>query len=389
MKLLKTICILCIAFSTIQVEAQDSSNIEHVINSEVFNKERKVRVFLPQRYKNDTISNFAVVYILDAQSDLFWNMAKGNIGYTVDNYASMPMIAVGIVSDNRGSEFNPENTELQEHLKKEVFPLIEKNYRTDGFRTIVGHSWGGAFVSNTLFSENKDMFDAYIGISPSFGDTDNIIEKNAAKMLKNNTVFRKYLYLSHGDVGRRELEFGGYVNSIDKLIKQYPNESLAWEPRLIERVDHWQIVGPSLCDGLVSMSRNYFADQKIMEDLSKSSSGDLKAQVEAFNKKRKMLFGYVHEPSASYLNFVANDFRDVEDYKTALVGYHMALDKKPNDVKVFVNICDVYDKIGDKTKAKSSFQKALKLMDEQKDELSESYYRDVSEWIKKKLESYN
>lgn len=388
MKLLKIICIFCIAISTLQVEAQDESNIEHVINSKVFKKERKVRVFLPERYKKDTISDFAVVYILDAQSDRFWNMAKGNIGYTVDNYASIPMIAVGIVSDSRGPEFNPENSEFHEHLKNEVFPLIEKNYRTDNFRAVVGHSWGGAFIGNTIFSENKDMFDAYIGISPSFGDKDNIIEKNASKMLENNTVFKKYLYLSHGDVGRREQEFAGYVNSIDVLVKKHPNTSLAWQPRLIERVDHWQIVGPSICDGLVSMSRNYFADQKIMEDLSKSSNGDLKEQIEAFYVKQKSTFGYIHRPTASYLNFVANDFRDMDDYKTALVLYNMALDKKPNDVKAFVNISDVYDKMGDLKKAKVSFEKTLKLLEEQKDEVSESYYKNVSSWIKEKLESY-
>jgi len=281
MKTLQTFLSLCFVFAFSTTIAQTESEIEHTITSEVFGKERKIKVFLPNRYRRDTISNFAVTYVLDAQHQIFWDAAKGNIGYMVDNYSVMPMIVVGVVSDNRDPEFNPKSDKLQNHLKNEIFPLIEKNYRTDGFRAIVGHSWGGAFVGNTMFSDKRDMFDAYIGISPSFGDKDNIIVKRADSLLKNNAKFGKYLYFSHGDVGRREIEFAGYVNSIDSLLKKYPNNTIAWQPRPIERVGHWQIVGPSICDGLISMSRNYFADQKVMEDFAKN--GDLKTQLVQFN----------------------------------------------------------------------------------------------------------
>jgi predicted alpha/beta superfamily hydrolase len=166
MKSIKIICSLCIVFFFITSTAQNKSEIEHTVTSEVFGKERKVKVFLPNRYQRDSISKFAVTYVLDAQHQIFWDAAKGNIGYMVDNYSVMPMIVVGVVSDSRGPEFNPKSTKLQTHLQNEIFPLIEKNYRTDGFRAIVGHSWGGAFVGNTIFSEKRDMFDAYIGISP-------------------------------------------------------------------------------------------------------------------------------------------------------------------------------------------------------------------------------
>ncbi|WP_299888016.1 alpha/beta hydrolase-fold protein [uncultured Lacinutrix sp.] len=385
MRFFKAISILYVVVSVFTAHAQDKLEIEHTINSKVFGKERKVKVLLPKSYSKDSTATYAVTYVLDAQHKVFWDAAKGNIGYMVYNYSVIPMIVVGVVSDNRGSEFNPESSKLKEHFKKEIFPFIEKNYRTDGFKTIIGHSWGGAFVGNTLFSDNRDMFDAYIGISPSFGDTDNIIVKNADTLLKNKTDFGKYLYFSHGDVGRREAEFGGYVNTIDSLIKKYPNNTIAWQPRLIERVGHWQIVGPSICDGLISMSRNYFADQKVIEDFSKISKNNLKQRIDDFYDDKEKVFGYVHKASAGYLNFIANDFRDRDDYETALAIYNMALDKKPNSVRVYVNLCDIYDKMGDKKVAKTFFKKTQKLLEEQKSEVSENYYKDISEWIKEKL----
>ena len=134
--------------------AQDQQDFEHTMNSKVFEKERKVKVFLPKRYLRDSISKFAVTYVLDAQHQMFWDVIRGNSSYMIDNYSVMPMIIVGIVSDNRGSEFNPQNDKLRQHIKDEVFPLIEKEYRVDNFRAIVGHSWGVAFVGNTIFVEH-------------------------------------------------------------------------------------------------------------------------------------------------------------------------------------------------------------------------------------------
>lgn len=391
MRFLKTFSFLLCVFCIVTLNAQDQNNneFEHIIDSKVFEKERKVRVFLPETYSRDSTSTYAVTYILDAQSDKFWHVATGNIGYMVDNYSVMPMIVVGVVSDNRGSEFSPENTELHEHLQNEIFPLVEANYRTDGFRAVVGHSWGGAFIGNTIFSDKRDMFDAYIGISPSFGDTDNVIVKHADSLLKLNTNFGKYLYLSHGDVGRREVEFKGYVNSIDALLKKYPNKTIAWQPKPIAGVGHWQIVGPSMCDGILSMSRNYFADQKVIEDLSRGVNGDLKPYIDNFNKTQKEIFGYIHEASAGYLNFVANDFRDLDNYDTALALYNLALEKSPNSVRIHVNICDLYDKMDRKDLAKPAFLKTQKLLEEQKSEVSDNYYKNVSEWIQEKLDSYN
>ena len=389
MRYFKTLSIVLVSVCITFLNAQHKQEIEHTITSKSFGKDRTVKVFLPSGYERDSTRTFPVTYILDAQHKVFWDIAKGNIGYLNYNYSIIPMIIVGVVSDNRGSEFNPEHTELQEHLQNEVFPLIEANYRTDGFRAVVGHSWGGAFVGNTLFSDKRDMFNAYIGISPSFGDTDNVIVKHADSLLKLNTKFGKYLYLSYGDVGRREVEFKGYVNSIDSLLKKYPNKTLAFDRRPIERVGHWQIVGPSICDGLISMSRNYFADQKVIEDLSRGVNEGLERHIDHFNTTQEETFGYIHKASPSYLNFVANDFRDLEQYDSALALYKMALKEKPDDVKVYVNISDVYDKMGRQDLAKPSILKTQKLLEEQKSEVGDNYYNGVSKWIQEKLDSYN
>ena len=168
---------------------------------------------------------------------------------------------------------------------------------------------------------------------------------------------------------------------ISELLATYPDSSLKFEPRLIERVGHWQIVGPSVCDGLISMSRNYFADQWVLEQMVKNGVKDLKTEVAKFNSTQEAIFGYIHKASGRYFNFVANDFRDLEDYNTALQVYELAVAGK-DDVKVYVNISDTYYKLGDKIKAKASFLKTQQLLEEQKEDVSENYYKNVGDWSK-------
>jgi tetratricopeptide (TPR) repeat protein len=148
------------------------------------------------------------------------------------------------------------------------------------------------------------------------------------------------------------------------------------------------VVIPSINHGLVSMSRNYFADQKVIEDLAQSGEGDLIEKIETFYARQDSIFGFIAPQFSLYLNFVANDFRDLEKYDEALALYEWAFEMEPTGVKYLVNVADTYDKKGDQAMAKKTFTEVLELMEKEKKNLSEGYYRDVSKWIREKLEGY-
>ncbi len=380
--------VFLVLFLNCMLQAQDRHNIEHLIQSEAFNKERKIRVFLPERYFRDTSTSFLVTYVLDAHSDQLWNMTKGNIGYLVSMYSVIPMIVVGINSDNRGSEFRPPSTELSAHLKNEVFPLIEQNYRVNSFRTIIGHSWGGAFVGNTLFSDARDMFDAYIGISPSFDYADDLILNNADSMLSAPTSFKKFFYASAGNVGMREIEAGRDVGVMDSIISEHPNVGLSWMAKPYPGYDHWHVVVPSINDGLIAMSRNYFVDQKLMEDFVFNTDVDLRSQIENYYEEKQKNFGYTFRASAPYYKFVGDDFRDTGDFENAIVVYKMALELDPENVRAFVNLADTYHKMNEKELAIVALKRSQELLEKQKESLSEGFYRDISKWVVDKLDGY-
>ena len=383
------LCGLILASINLNLHAQSAEDLDHQFQSEVYEGERKIRVHLPKRYAEDSTQEFLVTYVLDAQSDHFWDMAKSNISYLVNNHQILPMIVVGIVSDNRGSEFSPKNPELTEHLIKEVFPWVESNYRVNQFRTIIGHSWGGAFVGNTLFSEHADLFDAYIGVSPSLDAYDWMILNQADSILQINQNLPKFFYCTAGTVGIREAESLECLKRAGEIFEKHPNESLVWKPVIFEDKDHWSCVIPSINDGLVQMSRNYFVDQYMMEEMVRNSDQSLQAQVETFNTQQFEKYGYVYKPGFRYLRFVANDFRNLEDYETALVIYDWALELQPDDLRVWMNVADVHDKMEDIPKAKEAMNKTIALLEVEKENISEKFYNNVKEWAEEKLESYN
>jgi hypothetical protein len=86
-------------------------------------------------------------------------------------------------------------------MKTELFPFIEKNYRVNENRTLMGCSLGGLFTLYSLFT-HTDMFTGYAAASPAIGWGNGVLykfEKTFADKKLNNPV---RVYMTEGDVER-------------------------------------------------------------------------------------------------------------------------------------------------------------------------------------------
>jgi predicted alpha/beta superfamily hydrolase len=61
-------------------------------------------------------------------------------------------------------------------------PYIETNYPVAPNRTLIGYSFGGLFVMNTLIN-HTDMFNAYVAVDPSLWWDDQKLMKQGATAL--------------------------------------------------------------------------------------------------------------------------------------------------------------------------------------------------------------
>lgn len=129
---------------------------------------------------------YPVIYVLDAENN--FNYLSSVYHYlSKEPFGILPQgILVAVANTNRTRDLTPTksskemdlggkkqsmftesggNAAFMEFIKGELFPLIEKNYRTNGYKVFVGHSFGGLTAVNNLLTE--PLFNAYIANDPS------------------------------------------------------------------------------------------------------------------------------------------------------------------------------------------------------------------------------
>lgn len=400
---MKNVFLLCLIFCiSNSLFAQESKpfKIDHSIQSKAFGDERKITVYLPPSYYDYPDDKYTVTYVLDGHFDPFINLGVKTIEYNTYMYKYTPTIVVGVHAKARGWEFSAptpgdeddENykggraPELQQHFKNEIFPLIDSLYdRTLPFRSIIGHSSGGKFVLYTLFSDEKDLFDGYIGISPALRPGQNTILEDALKRLKAGEKFPKFLYCSSGTVGEREELFGGAIKRLDSILQVYPNHALIWRKSTFEGMGHWTCVGPSFNTAMVELTRAFRVDEKILDDFANNDSKTMTEQIEAFYSDRKKNYGFVEIPYGGYLSQIAYYLSDKGKIQEALDLYDWGIKQHPEHFTLTKSKAKLLFKMGNKKAAKEAFTRSLKVLEIVKPKLSEENYKDQKEYVEKKL----
>ncbi len=376
-----------------------STDTTFIIKSEPFGKERKVYVHLPERYLENPKDSFGVIYFLDGQGTEYWNNGKSIVDYLVWSYQIMPVICVGIHSDDRGSEFVPldENLDaghednfgrahlLQKHINEEIFPLIERHFRTTAFRALIGHSRGGAFVAETLFSDKKDMFNAYIGISPGMHYINRQILNRAEKMIQGGDRFHKFYFCTHGTVGALEKYFKPQVDFLDSLFSAHPNPTIEWSKKEISATSHWGCVAPSLTLGLLKMNRAYQADQYLIDLWAEKKDVNLKQSLENYSANQFRKLNYYLPVDGPNLRYYAEQQAEYDNHGIAIQLHSLALAKGLKDYRSFTNLAWSYRSLKQNEKALEYYKKALEYLETNKAEMSPERHESRVKHVKKKI----
>ena len=172
---------------TINVGVSDS------IQSMILNENRPLVVSLPKDYQPGD-KTYPVLYVLDGNETALLD------AILVTRKLRVEMIIVAIPNTDRDRDMMPLSTPTYEvkkpgaenflsFLGNELVPHIEKNYRSNGQRTISGKSLSGLFVIYA-FLENPELFDNYIGNSAGwYADMNPFFNELIKKALKNKEQF--------------------------------------------------------------------------------------------------------------------------------------------------------------------------------------------------------
>ena len=167
------------------------------IHSAVLGEERTLNIYLPEGYSGEDTARYPVIYLLDGSADEDFIHVCGLVQFCSFPWVNyLPKtIVVGIANVDRQRDFTYPTTIEEDKkqypktghsaafisfLEKELQPYIQKNYKTNAVKTLVGESLGGLLATEILFSKPK-LFNKYIIISPSlWWDNGSLLDKAPA-----------------------------------------------------------------------------------------------------------------------------------------------------------------------------------------------------------------
>jgi predicted alpha/beta superfamily hydrolase len=229
--------------------------VKDSIQSIILNENRKLVVSLPKNYEA-TNKSYPVLYLLDGEEAVILNSIN------VTNYLRAEMIIVAIPNTDRDRDMMPLSTPTYkvqnpgaEHflsfIEKELIPHVEKSYRSNGQRTILGASLSGLFVMYA-FLEKPELFENYIGNSAGwYADMNAFFGELTNQAFKNRDQFKgKKLFVANSLIDRYDPKkevHNGMLEFSDKVRSELGN-GLVYKYVTYDNYGH--VPYPGFYDGL-------------------------------------------------------------------------------------------------------------------------------------------
>jgi predicted alpha/beta superfamily hydrolase len=176
------------------------------LQSTVLKEKRILNIYLPPGYNKNDTTKYPVTYLLDGSADEDFIHVVGI--YQFNNFEWInrvpKSIIVGIATVDRKRDFSfPTTVEADkkkfpttghsdtfiQFIEKELQPFIEKKYKTNSSKTIIGQSLGGLLATEILFKK-PDLFNKYIIISPSlWWNNGSLLQQTPAPISKQTSIY--------------------------------------------------------------------------------------------------------------------------------------------------------------------------------------------------------
>lgn len=212
---------------------------EFTIESKQVGETRHINVWTPPEYKT-SLDSLPVMYMADGGiiDEDFPHIAN-TLAELIKSKKIPPMILVGIANTQRrrdltgftevakDKEIAPivgGSGKFRAFIKEELFPEINKRYRTTAEKSIIGESLSGLFVVET-FLLTPDMFDNYIAFDPSLWWNDKYLIKIEKNTLEKFPTTEKRIWFA----GSSAEDISKNVEKFAEILKTENLPNIKWK----------------------------------------------------------------------------------------------------------------------------------------------------------------
>ncbi len=349
--------------------------------SEILKAPQQYRVILPDGYGRNPTERYNVIYVLDGTPPLT-RVAHTTMNANYGWGSLVPeSIIIGVPSNNRIRDYTPVHSTLgpegeeakwladsgggeiyRNFLREEFFPHIEKLYRTNGHRTVIGHSLSGLFALSDLLSNDR-LFQSYVAIDPSLWFADSDITKKIAELPDGGLSFAGSLYMSDALKGLRSSgtipndriprKKKLYSDFFD-LIQQKKTEKLSAKIQHFDDETHGSVVLISSHEGLRhSFSGFTPPDTKLVA----GNPSLIKDHYIAFSERA----GATFLPGGREVFFAATYARSQKMNDNALALFQLNAENYPKSTSAWRPLAKQYELMGKKGEALEAYLHLLEL----------------------------
>lgn len=216
------------------------------IPSTILNEKRILNIYLPEGYNKNDTTEYPVIYLLDGSADEDFIHIVGLVQFNSFEWINRvpKSIVVGIANVDRKRDFTfPTTIESDKKLypttghsdkfidfiEKELQPYIDKKYKANHSKTIIGQSLGGLLATEILLKK-PSLFNKYIIVSPSLWWDNGSLLKQPSKILNKSFDQPTDIYIGVGKEGLTPTEVPRVMevdaNLLADKIKSIKNKSL-------------------------------------------------------------------------------------------------------------------------------------------------------------------
>lgn len=212
---------------------------EFTIESKHIGETRHINVWTPPEYKTSKDA-LPVMYMADGGiiDEDFPHIAN-TLAELIESKSIPPMILVGIANTQRRKDLTGPteiatdkeiapivggSEKFRAFIKDELFPEINKRYRTTYEKSIIGESLSGLFVVETFFL-TPELFDNYIAFDPSLWWNNHDLVRKAKEHLANFPKTEKKIWFAGSSVK----DISAYTKDLAKIFKNENLPNLKWK----------------------------------------------------------------------------------------------------------------------------------------------------------------
>lgn len=354
--------------------------VSDTIKSEILKEDRPIQVFLPESYE-DTIytqHRYPVIYFMDSGSPhqkMFVHIAKflemerqipeaiiiviESIDYIKDNTPTYT-ISDGLRTDSLtyGSSGHQDN--YLKFLNMELKKKVTKDYRTNGYNMLAGHSLGGLTVLSEFIFEGQ-QFDSYLALDPGLWWDNAVIIDLASDAKVNILKNKKRIFLAEADpknsetIGFLKESFHEPNRKIREIINNQYAGKVEFKKVRYENSQHFYPLLEGALDGFKFIFENFYIDITIILDNPEVYVSNLERFSKATGKK--------FAPRESHLDLAGTILMAYGKNEQVIRIYKMNADLFPKSWHVWSQLGIVYEQTGQNSEAIAAYKKSLSLKD--------------------------